>query len=41
MAADLADATYEAAKIASKMGSAAADVILFVADLGEELPLLQ
>ncbi|CAM9624682.1 unnamed protein product, partial [Ectocarpus sp. 6 AP-2014] len=41
MAADLADATGEAAKIASKIGSAAADAILFVADLGEELPLLQ
>lgn len=41
MAAELADATAEAAKIASKMGSAAADAILFVADLGEELPFLQ
>ncbi|CAM9205126.1 unnamed protein product [Ectocarpus sp. 13 AM-2016] len=41
MAADLADATGEAAKIAAKIGSAAADVVLFVADLSEEIPLLQ
>ena len=34
------DAAIEAAKLALKMGSAAADVAL-MAELGEELPLLQ
>lgn len=34
------DAAIEA-KLALKMGSAAADVVLFMSELGEELPLLQ
>ena len=35
------DAAIEAAKLALKMGSAAAEVVLFMSELGEELPLLQ
>lgn len=41
MAGDLVDATAEATQLAARMGSAAADAISFVTDLGEELPLLQ
>lgn len=41
MAADLGDTTAEAAGLAVKISSAAVDAILFVADLGEELPLVQ
>ncbi|CAM9913189.1 unnamed protein product, partial [Ectocarpus fasciculatus] len=41
MAADSGDAAAAAAKLALKMGSAAADTITFMADLGEELPFLR
>lgn len=41
MAANLGVATAEAAKVAARMGSAAADAALFMGALGEELPLLQ
>eukprot|EP00903_Cladosiphon_okamuranus_P014794 g13705.t1 len=41
MPANLGDTTTEAAGLALKIGSAAADAISFVADLGEELPLVQ
>ncbi|CAM9264189.1 unnamed protein product, partial [Laminaria digitata] len=41
MAAKLGDAAAEAAKRALRMGSAAADAIAFMADLGEELPFLE
>lgn len=37
----LRNATAEAAKLALKMGSATADIVSFMAELGEELPLLQ
>lgn len=41
MAAAVGDAASEAAKLALKMGSAAADVVSFMTELGEELPLLK
>lgn len=41
MSADLGDAPTEAKKLALMIGSAAADAMLFLADLGEEFPLLQ
>lgn len=41
MAAEFSDAAAEAAKLALKMGSATADVIAFMADLGEDLPFLE
>ena len=40
MAFDLEDATAEAAKLALQIGSATADAISFVAELGEELPVI-
>lgn len=41
MAFDLDDAVAEAAKLALQIGSVAADAVSFVAELGEELPLIQ
>lgn len=41
MTVDLGDAAVEAAKRALKMGSAAAEAIRFMAELGEELPFLE
>lgn len=41
MTADLGDTAAEAARLALKIYSAAADAVSFVADLGEELPLVQ
>eukprot|EP00903_Cladosiphon_okamuranus_P014799 g13708.t1 len=41
MPADLDDCAAEATRLALKIGSAAADAMSFVADLGEELPLVQ
>ncbi|CAM9378410.1 unnamed protein product, partial [Hapterophycus canaliculatus] len=41
MASDTSDAAAEAAKLAWKIGSAAADVVSFMTELGDELPLLQ
>lgn len=40
MPTELGDAAVEAANLALKMGSAAVDVVSFMADLGEELPVL-
>lgn len=39
--ADLADPSAEGASLALQMGSAAVDVVLFMADLGEELPVIK
>lgn len=41
MAAELSDAAAKATKLALKMGSAPADAIAVMADLGEELPFLE
>lgn len=41
MTADLGDTAAEVARLALKIGSATADAVSFVADLGEELPLVQ
>lgn len=41
MASNFSDATAEAARIAVKIGSAAADGASFMADLGEELPVVK
>lgn len=38
---DAREAAAEASKLALQIGSTAADAILFVADLGEELPIIQ
>ena len=40
MAADISDAPAEAARLALKMGLAAADAVVFMAELGEELPVI-
>lgn len=41
MASDVSDAAVEAAKLAWKLGSAAADVVTFMTESSDELPLLQ
>lgn len=41
MATDLSEAGAQAASLALKMGSAAVDTITFMADLGEELPVIK
>lgn len=41
MGADPSDTSAECASLALQMGSAAVDVVLFMADLGEELPLVK
>lgn len=41
MAADTSDVAAETASLALKMGSAAVDVVVFMADLGEELPMIK
>lgn len=40
MATELSDAAVEAASLAVKMGSAAVDMVSFLAELGEELPVI-
>lgn len=41
MATDFSDAAAEAARIAAKMGSVAVDVVSFMTELGEEVPVIQ
>ncbi|CAN0353914.1 unnamed protein product [Hapterophycus canaliculatus] len=41
MTATISDAVAEAARLAVEMGSTAVDVVSFMADLGEELPMLR